>query len=320
MVITQKNSDVHLLNAAIRDRLQQSGVISDDEVVVRAKQRGKNGKAVDLTIAVGDRIIFGGNKKQNGQMFVQNNDVGVVQEIRPNPSDVNDPIVSIKFDNGIRRQAAWSEYAGLSQQDYKDTKKSRRRKRVVEAQHAYAVTVYASQGMTVDKSFVYLSGRVQRSLAYVAMTRHRDDMRIYVDQNRFTNSAKKRVEDVGFGLGADGQIRDLADDKAEISSPNIALTDDEKRAVIDRIGSEMNRDSEKRNISDYVADVSAWMARGDTRNIAGFLKQNVSENVSENRAPTRTSVIGQRIKRITSGIGNVEKHRQEQKNGMNVTI
>ena len=44
--------------------------------------------------------------------------------------------------------------------------------------HGYAVTIHKSQGATVDQAFVMASRSMDRHLAYVALTRHRDDLRL----------------------------------------------------------------------------------------------------------------------------------------------
>ena len=46
--------------------------------------------------------------------------------------------------------------------------------------HGYAVTIHKSQGATVDHAYVLASRSMDRHLAYVARTRHRDAMRLYV--------------------------------------------------------------------------------------------------------------------------------------------
>lgn len=45
--------------------------------------------------------------------------------------------------------------------------------------HGYATTIHKSQGATVDRTFVMASGTMDRHLTYVAMTRHRDHVRLY---------------------------------------------------------------------------------------------------------------------------------------------
>ena len=45
--------------------------------------------------------------------------------------------------------------------------------------HGYACTIHKSQGATVDNSYVLGSNTMDHHLSYVAMTRHRDEMRLY---------------------------------------------------------------------------------------------------------------------------------------------
>ena len=59
--------------------------------------------------------------------------------------------------------------------------------------HGYAVTIHKSQGATVDRSFVLASGRLDSSLTYVAMTRHRDSLNVFVNE-------KDKPKSWGFDL------------------------------------------------------------------------------------------------------------------------
>ena len=45
--------------------------------------------------------------------------------------------------------------------------------------HGYACTIHKSQGATVDHAYVLGSNTMDHHLSYVAMTRHRDEMRLY---------------------------------------------------------------------------------------------------------------------------------------------
>jgi hypothetical protein len=51
--------------------------------------------------------------------------------------------------------------------------------------HGYAVTLHKAQGATVDRTFVLASGGMDRHLAYVAMTRHRDSATLYAGHDDF---------------------------------------------------------------------------------------------------------------------------------------
>ena len=51
-------------------------------------------------------------------------------------------------------------------------------------QHAYATTAYASQGLTVDRAFVKDGLSLSRANAGVAMSRHRDSCKIYINKEQ----------------------------------------------------------------------------------------------------------------------------------------
>jgi Ti-type conjugative transfer relaxase TraA len=51
--------------------------------------------------------------------------------------------------------------------------------------HGYAVTIHKSQGVTVDRAFVLASKAMDRHMAYVAFSRHRDNLAIFASQQDF---------------------------------------------------------------------------------------------------------------------------------------
>src|SRR4051812_27392732 len=53
----------------------------------------------------------------------------------------------------------------------------------------YAATVHKAQGATVDRTLVYGSALMDRHLAYVALTRHRDDAVLYAAKEAFDSFA-----------------------------------------------------------------------------------------------------------------------------------
>ena len=55
--------------------------------------------------------------------------------------------------------------------------------------HGYAATVHKAQGATVDRTLVYGSALMDRHLAYVALTRHRDDAVLYAAKEAFNSFA-----------------------------------------------------------------------------------------------------------------------------------
>ena len=60
--------------------------------------------------------------------------------------------------------------------------------------HGYAVTIHKSQGATVDQAYVLASRSMDRHLAYVAMTRHREAMRVFIRRDDSPDWATERRE------------------------------------------------------------------------------------------------------------------------------
>ena len=53
--------------------------------------------------------------------------------------------------------------------------------------HGYATTVHKAQGVTVDRAYVLADRSFDRNLAYVALTRHRHQLALYVDHETFAS-------------------------------------------------------------------------------------------------------------------------------------
>ncbi len=62
--------------------------------------------------------------------------------------------------------------------------------------HGYATTIHKAQGATVDRAFVLASGRMDGHLAYVGLTRHRHEARLYgdgLDVQRLTSDPLEQI-------------------------------------------------------------------------------------------------------------------------------
>lgn len=63
--------------------------------------------------------------------------------------------------------------------------------------HGYATTIHKNQGATVDRAFVMASGTMDRHLTYVAMTRHRDGVKLYASHEEFSGRRSGQNLSVG---------------------------------------------------------------------------------------------------------------------------
>lgn len=81
--------------------------------------------------------------------------------------------------------------------------------------HGYATTVHKSQGVTVDRVKVLATLSLDRHLTYVAMTRHRHDLKLYYGRRSFekaggltANLSKKGAKDATLDFAGSGLYRE----------------------------------------------------------------------------------------------------------------
>jgi len=104
--------------------------------------------------ATGDRLLFTRNDQTLG---VRNGMLATVEKVGDNQ-------LTIRLDNEdgkkpVRIKLSPAQFQSID--------------------HGYAVTIHRSQGSTVDRSFVLSSKTLDDNLAYVALTRHRQDAAFY---------------------------------------------------------------------------------------------------------------------------------------------
>lgn len=153
LAFTHRRKDVHALNQAIRasvmqlkrEELRTDYTVAQQEALFQT-DTGKR------AFAKGDRLVFLRNDKELG---VKNGMLGTVKAVSENK-------IAVAIDGDKDRTLTFNprKYRSFD--------------------HGYAVTIHKSQGATVDQSYVLASRTMDRHLAYVAMTRHRDSLKLYV--------------------------------------------------------------------------------------------------------------------------------------------
>ncbi len=177
VAMAHRRADVRVLNTAIRSelqnrqRLERSHGLSDGKDRGDVEDRGNSENVGELTFqtsngkrafAPGDRIIFLENNRDLG---VKNGMLGTVEHVEKG-----------------RIIARLDGRGGDSVSILTDTYQA--------IDHGYATTIHKNQGATVDRAFVLASSTMDRHLAYVAMTRHRDSVQLYADITEFSNAGR----------------------------------------------------------------------------------------------------------------------------------
>lgn len=186
-VLTGWNKDVRALNARIRDRLKHDGLLPEDEdVEIAAIPRGGS-RAEALALAVGDEVIFGETVEIESQT-IRNADLAWIEALS---SDPDDPVLTLRLmKNGARVSARASALVG---------RRDPGEPQVPRLQHSYAMTTHAAQGVTVDEAFVVDMRGTGAEATYVAMTRHRRTVQLFVDTDRI----RERLEAARSGIWAE---------------------------------------------------------------------------------------------------------------------
>ncbi len=171
VAMAHRRADVHALNVAIRSELQNRQMLARSHGLSDGEDRGDGEAGQELTFqtnngkrafAAGDRIIFLENNRDLG---VKNGMLGTVEHVEPNKI-----IARLDGRSGDSVSIATDSYQAID--------------------HGYATTIHKNQGATVDRAFVLASGTMDRHLAYVAMTRHRDSVQLYADIKEFTKAGQ----------------------------------------------------------------------------------------------------------------------------------
>lgn len=135
------------LNDKAHQALLDKNVLGKEEIVRQGYER-------TLFISTGERLLFRQNDKILG---VRNGDLGTVQAVDKNN-------LHVKLDSGEKINIP-KTYKAI---DY-----------------AYALTVHKSQGMTAKHVRVFIDSKFwDRNLSFVAMTRHKQSLKLYTDTQK----------------------------------------------------------------------------------------------------------------------------------------
>ncbi|MBP9692928.1 MAG: AAA family ATPase [Alphaproteobacteria bacterium] len=166
VMLAYSNRDVNDLNRSARSLLKESGHIAKEEFTYTIKKEVEDdfGKKSILQenkeFSKGDRIVF---TRNNYGLGVKNGTMGTITDLEPNK-------VHVKLDE--EKDMSFSPNLN----PYFD--------------QGWAITIHKSQGTTVDRTFVLASYEMTQNLAYVAMTRHREDVQVFGSSLDFWRAEK----------------------------------------------------------------------------------------------------------------------------------
>ena len=175
LLLVSTNTERRVYNAAIRAEFVSRGEVEQGQTYKIVVHNGDKIDHENRNFAIGDRIIFTANNKKVG---VMNGEMATIEGIEGN-------IFSVKTDGGKKISFNIADYASVD--------------------HAYAVTNYKSQGMTVQNVIVDMNtkGASQtRNALYVDISRAKMQATIYTDDKekleRQTRDFAKKITSEDF--------------------------------------------------------------------------------------------------------------------------
>jgi Ti-type conjugative transfer relaxase TraA len=162
LILAHTRADVRELNLQARSILRERGELGQEVRVEVARELAADDGTITIErgerhFAPGERVMFLKNDRWLG---VRNGSLGTVTEVKRDA-------MRVVLDGAAGREVSFNlgDYAVL---DY-----------------GYAATVHKAQGATVDRSFVLATPGMDRHLAYVGMTRHRESVDLYAGRDDF---------------------------------------------------------------------------------------------------------------------------------------
>lgn len=159
MVLANSWKDVKPLNELIRKKLQEKCLVGNEDVEVECVI---SDKYFCQKFSCKDQIRF---TKNDHEKRLINGQLGTIIDIKRMGSDI---LFTVQKDS--------SETVKILKSEYSDDNDA------LQLVHAYAITVYSSQGSTVDgDTFVFYNKAMGRAACYVAGSRHKDHCNWFVD-------------------------------------------------------------------------------------------------------------------------------------------
>jgi conjugative relaxase-like TrwC/TraI family protein len=220
LIVTRRNRDAVALNRAARAILRNEGLIRGEEIALPSVDR--DGDKALLPLAIGDRVRFGETLHQH---TIRNGTRGRIEGYAKRSGGL--VRLAIRLEDGRLIEDAWSGFA---------QKRRRRHAGIPKIVHAVAGSVYSVQGRTSLATVHHIASATDARESYVALTRHRHDVRITVESERLEAACRARQED-----------------------PRMPPT---RSLLLERLFQEARRYHEKANVIDHVEDRIRFIASG----------------------------------------------------------
>ncbi|MAF74842.1 MAG: hypothetical protein CMF17_03110 [Idiomarinaceae bacterium] len=164
LVMARTWRDVSILNNKLREVLIFEGKLGTENITLTGRV---GARTIPFQVSLGEKLRFTQNDSRKGYT---NGDVGIVTKIETEAEEIL--FLVLRREDGTTVRVNLKEYSDKHERPF--------------FVPAYAQTIYSSQGQTVEgKVFVLNDSGIERSNAYVALSRHRSECHLYISKDQF---------------------------------------------------------------------------------------------------------------------------------------
>lgn len=219
VVLAQRWKEVNALSERLRNIYQDRGQVQHQNIEFECSV---SNKSMSLPFSVGERVRF---SKNDYKLGVSNGTLGTLKSLEFINSQWQ---FSVEFDSGERISFGQDQYIDEFGR--------------LPLVHSYAMTVYSSQGVTVDgDTFILYNQSMDRANCYVAGSRHKDNSHFFINKNDInhlyltTNETSNDIErlaslmsrvsksDLAMDLLSQNQLSELEADFKEPEIENLKI-------------------------------------------------------------------------------------------------
>lgn len=184
LILAPTRNDVAMLNGSAREAMQKAGRLGESRPLRAVEEViGKPAKSLNLNVAIGDRLLF---TKNDNLLGVRNGTLGTLEAFGAG-------CLVVRLDNLERVVVALDRYRNIA--------------------HGYAMTVHKAQGVTVERAHVLAGRSMDRHMAYVALSRHRDRVTLHYGRDQFASQnalvaglSRRRLKDTTLDYGLPDKV------------------------------------------------------------------------------------------------------------------
>lgn len=208
IALAGRRADVAAINAEARAKAREAGLLKGEDARFTT-QASRDAREVDKSFAVGDRVITLQNDRS---LDVKNGQTWTVTAARDGRLEL------VRDGDGRKLAITDKQYRHID--------------------HAYAATVHKSQGVTVDRAHVVHDSQMSdRSLAYVAASRHRESMTYNVTSEQRDelqhdiSRVREKDSSTDYLQQARDIIKSMLDERREYPQPQRDRSSDKELAL-----------------------------------------------------------------------------------------